>query len=112
MSSRRWLVMILIVAALFSVEYALAANSYTLVTWTVANGGGTLTGGSYTLSATVGQPDAGIMAGGGYTLLSGFWGSDVSGETEPDSTLYLPSVTAGEATQSQNAAAEAEHPSH
>jgi hypothetical protein len=52
---------------------------YTLDWFTVASGGGTVSGGDYTLDGIVGQPDAGNLSGGGYAVEGGFWAGVIAG---------------------------------
>jgi hypothetical protein len=64
-----------------------SGQSYTLDRFTIANGGGTSSGGGYSVSGTIGQPDAGELSGGDYTLRGGFWGGLAAVQTE--SAPYL-----------------------
>jgi hypothetical protein len=82
MKSKRWLIVVCLVAFLALAAYPVLAESsttYDLSWWTVDGGGATgLTSGSYTLSGTAGQPDAGSLSSGDYDLAGGFWTSLVT----------------------------------
>src|SRR5262245_11610389 len=56
-------------------------GGYTLDWFTVAGGGGAVSGGDYTLVGTVGQPDAGHLSGGDYAMEGGFWAGVISAPT-------------------------------
>src|SRR5262245_5071845 len=40
---------------------------------TIADGGGSCSGGACAVSATIGQPETAVAAGGSFSLASGFW---------------------------------------
>jgi len=50
------------------------AQSYSIDTFTIAGGSGTVGGGGYSMSGTVGQPDGNLaLDGGDFSLAGGFW---------------------------------------
>jgi hypothetical protein len=77
MKSKRWLILVCLVALLALAAAPVLAETiatYDLTWWTVDSGGATgLTSGAYTLSGTAGQPDAGSLSNGEYDLAGGFW---------------------------------------
>lgn len=53
---------------------AASAQPFAIESFTIDNGGGTLTSSSFVLSGTIGQPDAGeTLRGATYELRGGFW---------------------------------------
>jgi hypothetical protein len=58
---------------------------FSLLWWTVDNGGGTSSGSGYKLHSTFGQPDAGTLSDNTYRLRGGFWGVEF-----PLPRIYLP----------------------
>jgi hypothetical protein len=86
MKHRILLISILALLLLLAVGLASARIAgYSLLWWTVDNGGGTSSGENYKLKGTIGQPDADTLSGGSYKLKGGFWGV-----TFPPPRLYLP----------------------
>ena len=65
--------LVTLMSVLFSFSLNAQTNGYSLDWWTIAGGGGAITGGVYTLSATIGQPLGGNLGGTNYTLETGFW---------------------------------------
>jgi hypothetical protein len=60
--------------ALCQLTLVVHAQSYSIVWYRIAGGGGTSAGGAYQVSGTIGQHDAGVaMTGGDYSLTGGFW---------------------------------------
>lgn len=50
------------------------AQGYSNDVFTIAGGGGTVTGGAYSISGAVGQPDGNlVLSGGGFSITGGFW---------------------------------------
>lgn len=72
-----------------------AAQPFSIDSYTVDGGGGSLFGTDYSLSGTIGQPDAGVLNGSSYSVSGGFWmavgdpGCNVSDLTEPFGVLDL-----------------------
>ncbi len=71
--TRMTLLVLLIIAALFTVGVVAAQVLYDLDRWTIDGGGGTSQGGTFTLSGAIGQPDAANSQGGNFQLAGGFW---------------------------------------
>ena len=77
MKTKRWLILLFLLALLALAAVPVLANtatSYDLTWWSVDGGGTTgSTSGNYSLSGTAGQPDAGALSAGDYDLAGGFW---------------------------------------
>ena len=82
---RKWLIPILIIAALLLIATVVyAQGDYDLSWWTVDSGGGQSNGDVFSLLGVVGQPDAGVLQGGDFILAGGF----LSGVTAPPPPVY------------------------
>ena len=64
---------ILIAGAALVLSFAARAQNYSIDWHTIADGGGTSSGGNYSLSGTIGQPATATLSGGNFSLTGGFW---------------------------------------
>lgn len=71
MHQERWSAIAALSAGLLTATAG--AQPYSIDSFTIDGGGGTLTGSTFEVSGTIGQPDAGVLAGSTFSLRGGFW---------------------------------------